>query len=159
VRECGDVSRNERGAICVWFVLCMPTLLSVMALVFDVAWASIGQNYLQVAADGGALAGVQEIDLDRLALGECRIVPEPAITVARLYAFDNLSRSLAPEHLASCMVTARAFNPGEPGWHGPPQVVLNPTVCVEVCLPIQFPVTRMWRMLRVHADASLMPHP
>jgi Putative Flp pilus-assembly TadE/G-like len=52
-----DVFAEERGAVLVWFALCLPVLVLVMAFVGDVANWYVHKRHLQLQADAGALAG------------------------------------------------------------------------------------------------------
>lgn len=135
----------------------MPLMLTLFGLVLDFASLSIVRTQLQAAADHGSLAGVQELDFDALALGRCLLNKDTAIVVARQYVMDNLSRSLSSALLGGCEITVNAYNPGSAGWHG--NTLEYPTVCVEIYLSIVLPLTRIARVVRVHADASLVPRP
>lgn len=149
----------ERGAVLVWVVLSLPVLLTALGLVVEAGRAFAGKAVLAGIADTAALAGVLELDLERLAEGERRLVPEQArrwaeeVALANLdESFPGLERTVRVEVInASAEVPARHPVTG--------RRLVDPTVFVElrVRLPLVMPVGRAAVGLSARADASVVP--
>jgi hypothetical protein len=144
---------SRRDAIAtVWTIVCLPLFLLILSFVMDVGWMSAARGHLQLAADFGALAGVQELDYDALASGICILNQVQAENVARQFAMDNLSRNLSDSQLRACTVVIRVANPGHPETpDGYPRVIVN------ITLPAQTPITGIVRTIIAHAEASILP--
>ncbi|HEY8449696.1 MAG TPA: pilus assembly protein TadG-related protein [Bacillota bacterium] len=144
--------------------LAMPVLLLAAGLVVDIAYLFWMQAQLQAAADMGALAGAQNVDLEALARGERRLIPSSAAEDARRWALDNLAANL-PTALAGAKpveVAVEVYNaapeaPRRQRWSG--RVLTEPTVSVRVSLTV--PTLLLgWLVpevpLAAMADASLL---
>jgi uncharacterized membrane protein len=150
------VSRSESGAVIAWFALTVPLAMMTIAFVCDVAWLSYARGAVQAAADMGALSGLQEIDFDRLAAGEVWIVEESATHEALDCLASNLVRGLTPGQITSFVKSAGIYNVGSLDRHVRSRLS-HPTVCVTAQVGVKTPVTGMPYVIRVHADASIMP--
>jgi Flp pilus assembly protein TadG len=152
--------RCARGAVAVQIVLSLPLLVGVAALVTDLGLIVLARYRTQMAVDFGALAAVQALDLEALARGERRLVPEVATRDAQQVTRANL-RSLAAGGSGADVrvdvhnVTERA--PARDAWTNRP--ILQPTVCVAVSVPLGVFTTRLAGrevVVWAHADASVL---
>jgi Flp pilus assembly protein TadG len=149
-------ARCERGAVIAWFALTVPLVMVILAFVCDVAWLSYARGTVQTAADLGALAGLQEIDFDRLAAGKVWIDEECAVREALSYLTANLGKGLTPSQITSSVKSVDVYNTGSLDQHGRSRLT-HPTVCVTAQVGVRLPVTGMPYVIQVHADASIMP--
>ncbi|MDP2857596.1 MAG: pilus assembly protein [Bacillota bacterium] len=149
-------AQSERGAVIAWFALAVPLVMMIIAFVCDVAWLSYARGTIQTAADLGALAGLQEIDFDRLAAGEVWIDEKRAAGEALSYLAANLGRGLTPGQTMSSTKSVDVYNTGNLARHGRSRLS-HPTVCVTAQVGVRLPVTGVSYVIRVHADASIMP--
>ena len=147
---------SEHGAVIAWFALTMPLFMVIMSYVCDVAWLSLARGIIQTAADAGVLAGVQEIDFDRLAEGEVWINEEPASRVSLEYLSANLGKSLAPGQIVLFAKSVDVFNTGNGDLYGHPHMS-HPTVCLKAQACVRLPVTGLRCTIEVHSDASIVP--
>ncbi|HHY39472.1 MAG TPA: hypothetical protein GX507_11210 [Clostridia bacterium] len=90
---------DESGSVGPLVILLLPALVFVISLVVDVGLLFVCKNLGATAVDIAALAAAQEIDLDRLAVGERYIKPQEAETTARTWIGDNLTTLV---RLAGC---------------------------------------------------------
>ena len=65
--------RAESGSILVMFTLFLPVLILCVGLVTDLGLIFLARNIAYHAADLGALAGAQDLDLTRLSRGEVHL--------------------------------------------------------------------------------------
>ena len=156
VRSRAEAARSERGAVIAWFALTVPLVMVILAFVCDVAWLSYARGTVQTAVDLGALAGVQEIDFDRLAAGKVWIDEEYAVREALVNLTVNLGKGLTPSQITSSTKSVDVYNTGSFGQHGRSRLK-HPTVCVTAQVGVRLPVTGMPYVIRVHADASIVP--
>ncbi len=147
---------DEQGMVIAWFALAMPLFMIILAYVCDVAWLSYARGIVQAAADAGVLAGVQEIDFERLAEGEVWIDEEPATYASLEYLNTNLVRGLARGQIISLERSLQVYNTGNRDLHGHPQIS-HPTVCLRVQAGVRLPVTALRYTIEVHSDASIVP--
>jgi Flp pilus assembly protein TadG len=150
---------RDEGLVAVSFALFLPVALILLSLVMDVAWISIVRTQLQIAVDFGALAAVQDLDLELLANGRCELLVDSATATALAYAWENLETGIASGNLSTCQVSCDVYNPGNHGFHGPPYTVQYPIVCMHASISLRSPITSLARTVTAHADASLMPRP
>lgn len=140
----------------------LPVLALVFALSADVAYLYGVRSAMQAAADLGALAGAQAVDLDSLAEGRLRLLEPQAEADARLWARRNLQAHpltaplLAVTELRAVVVQGDVRAPVRHPWSGRP--VRDPTVAVMVEASVRPP----WLAslvgpvgLVVRADASV----
>lgn len=166
VRAGGDHPSSpwgERGAALALTVLFLPVWLALATLAIDVAYIMWVHAGMRAAADLGALAAAQNIDLDALAVGDPEISPSDAQRDARQWILDNLhsQRSTAPwADGADIRVWVLNGKPGAALSHPlTGRIITDPTVAVEVSLTAQvFLVPRKLGTipLQVRADASVM---
>ncbi|MDI3317462.1 MAG: pilus assembly protein [Bacillota bacterium] len=152
--------RGERGAVSAWFVLALPAFLLVLALVADVGRFFVLHSLAQSAADLGALAGVQELDLERLAEGERRLRTWEAEAAARAVADANAREALAGDRydLESLAINADAGAPRRHPWSG--RLLRDPTVSVRIRVRAHsFFLAGREVPIRVQGDASVMERP
>lgn len=154
--------RRQTGAVSALLLLSLPALLAALSLVVDVAVMVSTHGAARAAADMAALAACQELDLEALAGGNCRLDAGRAVQVARELALRNLSASLGEEAALSAAVTAEAHNPS-PDSPARDRVtgreLTVPTVCVTVRVrtPALFLAAVLGRPeVKVHADASVV---
>jgi Flp pilus assembly protein TadG len=134
--------------------LFIPVLLAALGLLAGLGAALHTRQLASIAADLGALAGAQCLDLERLASGQLIIVAEHARAAAVDYATRNL-----PGRVAAVEVTVMnpALGAGADPWSG--RVHSHATVCVVVRLPARFRLgpIRWEHVIHAHADASVVP--
>ncbi|MBX5464995.1 MAG: pilus assembly protein [Clostridia bacterium] len=159
--RCGRAGRaRQRGAVSAWFVLALPALLLLLALVADVGRFFVLRALAQNAADLGALAGVQELDLARLAEGERWLLTSQAEAAAYAVADANARAALPgePYVIETLAVNAAAGAPRRHPWSG--RWLADPTVSVRVTLNARSFFLGGRRLpLRVQGDASVMERP
>ena len=156
------VVASERGASLVAVVLFLPVLLLTAGLVTDVGVLFVARHLAYHAAELGALAGAQDVDLRALAQGEVTLVEGQARADAEDYARRNLAASFPRLNAGeSLVVTATAYNASAAGpmrHAGTGRLLTDPTVSVVVrlSLPLHFlaPLQRT-ATVGVHADASV----
>jgi Flp pilus assembly protein TadG len=141
-------------------VLFLPPLLAALLASVSIGQVITARHLAGHAADLGALAGVQELDLDALARGELVLIPAEARSRATEYARANLHR-MFPELDPGPEVYAEVLNPTEGGSIDPltGRVHLWPTVCVTVVLSVPVGIGPLSAEIpvRAHADASAVP--
>lgn len=86
--HCGWLA-DERGAALALALLWLPACLLAAALAVDGAWLLLARERAHHAADLGALAGAQELDLVSLRAGRVRLLPGRARDAARRFALAN----------------------------------------------------------------------
>jgi hypothetical protein len=140
-------------------VLFLPVLLAALSAVLGLGHIMHLRQVAYQAADLGALAGVQCLDLDELAAGRLQLLPAEAAAQAADYARLNLAVvSVSPADVA---VDVSVLNPAGDSLTDPVTGKGHPysTVCVTVSFPSLFrfgPVS--WtQVIRAHADASVVP--
>lgn len=148
--------QDEQGMVIAWFALAMPLFIIILAYVCDVAWLSYARGIMQTAADAGVLAGVQEIDFNRLAQGEVWINEELASRASVEYLNANLVGGLARGQIVALERSLHVFNTGDSDLHGHPHIS-HPTVCLRVQAGVRLPVTGLRYTIEVHSDASIVP--
>lgn len=154
---------EEQGAVLVLVVLLLPLLVLAAGLVADLGMLFYARHLAYAAADLGALAGVQDVDLDRLAGGERWIKEGPARRDAEEWTRKNLEANFPGKGAGRrAMVKVEVYNPA-PGRHSRDgftgRMIGDPTVCVVVHLPLrlQFLSVLVPEVeLTVHADASVV---
>lgn len=135
-------------------MLFMPVLLVVLALLAGLGHAMHVRQIAAIAADMGALAGVQCLDLAQLASGHLVLAPEGARAAAQEYVAKNLPG-------ATPVVEVTILNPATGSGLDPltGRVHAYATVCVVVRVWAHFrlgPVS--WQQeIVAHADASVVP--
>lgn len=153
---------SERGASLIAVVLFLPVLLLIAGLVTDVGLLFVARHLAYHAAELGALAGAQDVDLDALARGEVTLVEGQARADAEDYARRNLAASFRHLDQAQALfVNATVYNASaaRPVRHRETgRLLTDPTVSVAVrlWLPLHFlaPLRRE-AAVQVHADASV----
>ena len=153
----------SRGSVSVLTILVLPVLLASSAFAVDVGLMAWLRGTAQAAADLGALAGVQEIDVVRLARGERWINEGAAMARAKEVALENLTRNVKTlDPSREVVVKTRVFNlpDGEAAVHpGNGRVLKDPTVCVTIEVSTRLPFLSLVRRnvaVVVHADASVV---
>lgn len=144
--------------LCLW----LAGLAALAPLAVDVGHLYGVRAALQAAADLGALAGAQEVDLDALARGQLRLRDGEAARAAERWTRDNLvAHPMTAPLAAAAEVEVRVLHPerAQPArhpWSG--RVVRYPTVAVRVAVRAPLPWTgRLVGPIRVwaRADASV----
>ena len=148
-----------RGAAGVLVVLFIPVLLAALTAILSLGHIKHLRQVAYQAADLGALAGVQCLDLDELAAGRLQLLPAEAAAQAADYARANLAGAcVSPVDVA---VDVSVLNPAGDSLTDPVtgRVHLYPTVCVTVSFPssFRFGPVRWTQVIRAHADASVVP--
>jgi len=82
--------KNRQGGITLLVALYLPICVIAMGMVFDLGFAFTVRQTAQAACDLGALAGVQELDWDRLAEGAVALNVAAARRQAADITFVNL---------------------------------------------------------------------
>lgn len=157
------LTRGERGSIAVVVILFLPIAALIVGLVLDVGYLFVARYQAGVAADLGALAGAQDVDLERLATGERWLVEEQARRDANDWTRANLRASLPHGQGEEATVQVRVYNatakhPLVNEVSG--RILTDPTVVVSVEVPVRlhfvaFLARRV--LVRVSADASVVP--
>lgn len=145
----------------VLLVALLPVALLLLGLVADFGLALWAREELRKAADLGALAGAQDLDLERLARGERVLLPGPARDDADRYARANLGgRRYAALAIEVAVLNASRDAPLREPWTG--RLVEDPTVAVriEARVPTVFlrPLLPAFAVAAT-ADASVLAHP
>lgn len=157
-RECGTVRSAQSGAVLVLVVAVLPVLVAAMALVVETGRLFVLARWVQAAADLGALAGAQEVDLERLAVGERCLDEERARKEAERVTEDNL-RDLGGV-VGSSRVRVYVINVADgPSPHPlTGRLIRDPTVSVwvEVTVPVRLAWWTRDVCLGAHADASVV---
>lgn len=152
---------HQSGAVLVLVVAMIPVLVAVMALVVETGRLFVIARWAQAAADLGALAGAQEVDLERLADGERYVDEERARVAAERITRDNL-RDLGGV-VGSSHVQVYVINvTGGPTTHPRTgRLIHDPTVSVwvEVSVPVHLVWWTQEARLAAHADASVVEKP
>ncbi len=150
---------GERGAVVVWLALSLPVFLAALGFVTEAGRLFSGKAVLAGIADAAALAGVLELDLERLADGERHLVPERARRWAEEVALSNLDESF-PGLARTVRVEVVNASPAAPAVHPVTgRRLVDPTVFVElrIRLPAVLPGGWTGVGLAARADASVLP--
>lgn len=137
----------------------LPVLAAVMGLMVETGRLFVLSRGVQAAADMGALAGAQEVDLDRLAEGERFLDEERAKVQAERITRQNL-RALGGVLGEAGRVQVYVINVADgPAAH--PRTrrpIRDPTVSVwvEVTVPVHLVGSASAVQLSAHADASVV---
>jgi uncharacterized membrane protein len=147
----------------VMFIIYLPILLLITAMVIDVGLLIVSRNKLQAAADFAALAGAQNLDLEALQDGVIVLSESSAradaIRWARENTFRNLHTTLDESNLH---VYVRVYNASDnlslfDNHTG--RKLRDPTVCVVIEAVHQFHFIHGVfgeQRIKVHADASVL---
>lgn len=103
--------RDDRGGVLALVALFLPVAIMAAGMVADLGMVFVARKAVQSACDLGALAGVIELDWDRLAEGEVRLREEDAEDIATSVARQNLDSALCLVEVRS--LTSRVRNPPE----------------------------------------------
>lgn len=140
-------------------MLFIPVLLAALTAILSLAQIMHLRQLAYQAADLAALAGVQCLDLERLAVGQLELEPESAITSALAYASRNLAA--AGLDASGPIIDVRVLSPTEDGLPDPitGKIHQYPTVCVTVSFQgsFRFGPVAWTQVIRAHADASVVP--
>lgn len=151
----------ERGAVIAWVALSLPLLLVCLSLVADVGRWFIRKSTVVAIADLAALAGVQELDLERLAAGERYLVVDQARVQAIQTATINLERNAlagSVNGIRAEVLNASATSPLHHPVTG--RVLVDPTVFVEIRVRGPALITSLigaGMEVSARADASVIP--
>lgn len=162
LRCCHGFTRREQGASLVLVVLFLPALLLVAGAVTDLGILFVSRHLAYHAAELGALAGAQDVDLDALEQGDLQLLGPQATAAAEDYARRNLSRSFPRLDLGQdAAVHVQVYNASAaaPVRHRDTgRLLVDPTVSVAIRLDVPLHFLRPlkpWAELHVHADASV----
>ncbi len=155
---------SETGAALTLVVLFLPCLLVAAALVLDAGALLIARAEMRVAADMGALAGIQDLDYDLLADGVVVIDPGQAAADAEAWVRDNLTGRAFVDDLTVSVDVTVCNTSLEPGVVCPVtgRALREPTLCVLVGANARLPfLPRPLGPVRVmvHADATVVGRP
>ena len=154
---------NDKGSISTLLVIFLPVLLLIMALVIDVGLLATARNNLQAAADMGALAAAQNLDLKELQVGEIVILEKEAIKDGKLWTEENLFRNLP--NLIECdetIVKVKVYNGSADRFmydQYSGRRLEDPTVCIVIEASHKFYFIHGVfgkQKIIVHADASVL---
>jgi len=163
---CRPTEVGQRGAAGVLLLACLPWMILALALTVDAGAVLLARARLQSVVDLGALAGVQDVDLDALAQGEVRLMPAAARDDAASWVDANLRAAgldgQGGEEGADVQV--RVVNPddGPACWDRvTSRRLLEPTVCVWARLPLSLALMPAGDHVGVeaHADAAVRAAP
>ncbi|HHV78971.1 MAG TPA: hypothetical protein GXX40_05085 [Firmicutes bacterium] len=155
--------RCQNGAAAVATVIFLPVALLLASLVLDVGRLLLAKRNLSLAADMGALAGAQELDLGALWYGKRVLLESAARSTARETVEANIQANLPGwQGLASACIVATVYN-AEKGCElvhpGTRRILQDPTVCITVKMPIRLSVVPGppgGITVSTHADASVL---
>lgn len=152
-------ARNKQGIALAWVVLWMPIFIVLTSLTIDIGMAAVDRALLRAASDLGALAGVQELDLDQLAVGVRYILPgqaeQHALQVTQRIINNN-------RRWQAVNINVWVFNPPPGGLEHPisGRTISDPTVTVQTTVrkqPILLRTILPEYELSAYADASVLP--
>lgn len=152
---------DQRGGVLAFFALTLPIYIIALGLVADAGYLFTIRSLVSAIADAAALAGVQELDLERLAAGERYIRPTEARLASFTVAMENLHRafpaSADPGHVRIEVMNASRAQPVRHPVTG--RLLGDPTVFVEVEVLVPLRFTPLGPPVRVtgRADASVLP--
>lgn len=156
-----SICRDERGGVLPLLAIFLPLVVIVLALAADAGILLAARGTVYAVADVAALAGAQELDLDRLARGEQYILPARGSFHARSVAWRNLAANgllRGNTRVEAAVINASPRSPRPHPWNG--LLLTDPTVVVgiRVGVPSHF-LSGVWRKVPVmaHADASVLP--
>ena len=155
--------RAESGSILVMFTLFLPVLILCVGLVTDLGLIFLARNIAYHAADLGALAGAQDLDLSRLSRGEVHLDEMRAARDAKSWTLNNLRTNFSAldvDSRAGVSVDIYNASAGNPLIHRRSGRILNdPTVSVSVTVPVKMHfLSTLWSEISVsaRADASVI---
>ncbi len=161
-RNAARLYGNENGAAGILVVVMLPVLVLAFAFVADGGGVLLRRSLAFAVADVAALAGVQELDLERLIQGDRWIIPDAATTrateVAEAALWENGIGS------SDRVVRVRVINASQVAPRKHPvtgRTLRDPTVSVEVKLRVPLNLTNanggagVW--VTGQADASVLP--
>ena len=142
---------QTRGGVLALVALFLPIAVLCVGIVVDLGTVFFVRKAVQAACDLGALAGVQELDWDLLAVGHVAVRVDDVERIAVEVARENLEsvELLVPE----LQITAKAENP---------PAREDPVVSVEAVYTVRTPFLRSVPGLgrgfqgRVTAEASVV---
>lgn len=155
------VLRGQGGGVLAFFTLVMPLYVIALGLVADAGYLFAARTLASAIADAAALAGVQELDLDRLVRGERYIMPAAAEAAAYAVATANLEEGFPladrPYRIRVAVINAAPDSPVRHPVTG--RMLRDPTVFVEVRvkIPLRFTPTGARVEVAGRADASVLP--
>ncbi|MGE5578772.1 MAG: pilus assembly protein TadG-related protein [Bacillota bacterium] len=126
-----DLIEQTRGGVLALVALFLPIAVLCVGMVVDLGTVFFVRKAVQAACDLGALAAVQELDWDLLALGTVSLRVGEAEAVAEEITGDNLEGIEAL--VRDVQVSATALNPPAEG---------EPTVAVTVTYSVRTPFLR-----------------
>lgn len=145
---------KEKGSVAVFTILFLPVLFAVLILLIDIGWLVHVRQVMQNAADLGALAGVQELDLEKLAEGKLELTDRAEWEAERIWR-ANLEgfwdgKIVVEDEIEIHNPAPRSQDRISGETHR------TPTVCIvlEARVPVPLPLLQSSRV-RVHADASV----
>lgn len=155
------VRLDQAGAAMALFAITLPIFVLCLALVADGGLILMRRGLAYAVADVAALAGVQELDLDRLAQGERHVIAELAVDQALEVAHGSLAENGVHEGDREVRVEVLNASAASPRIHPVTgRELVDPTVHVSVRLrvPLRFwggLLPAVWVTGR--ADASVLP--
>ena len=164
VRNRHQQRNSETGAAVTWLVLWLPVLILLLGIVADVGRLYTLRSVAQTAADMGALAGVQELDLEALAEGTLWVNVDEAQREARNLALEvaqkNLDRSVQSVKVESIAINATPLVPATHPWTGRRLETATVSVTVDAVARTYFLSMLMPRVnLGARGDASVLERP
>ena len=139
----------------------LPVLVAALALVVETGRLFVLARWVQAAADLGALAGGQEVDLERLAEGERYLDEERAKKEAERVTGDNLRDLGGVVRSSHVQVYVINVVDGPTTHPRTGRLIRDPTVSVwvEVSVPVRLAWWTHEVRLTAHADASVVEKP
>jgi len=101
--------RDQKGGVIALVALFLPVAVLCLGMVADLGMVFVARKAVQAACDFGALAGVLELDWDKLAAGEVRIREQDGKSVSAGIARQNLQSVASLVEVVS--VTSSVVNP------------------------------------------------
>lgn len=150
-RGLASLAEETAGAVLALVALFLPIAIVCTGMVVDLGTVFFVRKAVQAACDLGALAGVQELDWDLLAVGEVVIRPDQGRTVSEEVTLRNLDA--VQGLLENLVIVSQVDNP---------PAVDEPAVTVTALYTVRTPFLAMIRPLesgwrgRALAEASVV---
>ena len=128
----GGLLKDTRGGVLALGALFLPIAVLCVGMVVDLGTVFFVRKAVQAACDLGALAGVQELDWDLLALGPVALREGEAEAIAREITGHNLE--VVEGLMQDMRISATVHNPPD---------MAEPTVAVAVMYSVRMPFLRM----------------
>ncbi len=141
-RQKGYGLGNQEGSAAIMVVLLLPVMIMIMGLVVDLGILVMYRGIAQSAADLGALAAAQNLNVERLEAGVIEINVKEAKADAIRWVEHNMHLNMPHLRTDSALdIFVEVYNVSSerPTYHRfTGRLIDDPTVCVLVKFPHQF---------------------